>query len=157
MTATIHSFPDRPLARGRRAFNEVIENGGGAIEASLAMVAAAFDDFSIHNTFKQSIRRYIELGTGHPEVRARFGRRLAMLRGYDIDAAVYLVERALRAEHKAFQLAQTYGYGHPRLSLEVLRELRLMLRLARRYATPGEYRALVDLVLGESEEEGIAS
>jgi hypothetical protein len=51
--------------------------------------------------------------------------------GRKLDAATILAERWWRDEHRAFQIASALGCG-TRLSLEVLRELCLILRLMRR-------------------------
>ena len=71
-------------------------------------------------------------------MRARFGARAAMLAGRSLDAAIAIVERWWRDERKAFQIASALGYGN-RLSLEVLCELRLILRLLRFKRMQAEY------------------
>ena len=63
-----------------------------------------------------------------------------MLTGRDLNAAIAAVERWLRDERKAFQIACAFG-GGTRLSLEVLCELRLILRLLRRKRMMAEYHA----------------
>ena len=63
-------------------------------------------------------------------MRARFGARGAMLYGRDLDAAIITVERWWRDERAAFAIACAFGCGS-RLSLDVLSELRLILRLVR--------------------------
>jgi len=63
-----------------------------------------------------------------------------MLSGRDLDAATALVERWWRDERRAFQIASAFG-GAPRLSLEISRELRLILRLARFKRREAEYRS----------------
>ena len=50
-----------------------------------------------------------------------------MLRGRDLDTAIVIVERWWRNERQAFAIASAFGRGS-RLSLEVLDELRLLLR-----------------------------
>jgi hypothetical protein len=72
----------------------------------------------------------IQLGPLHPAVRARFGALASMLFGRGLDSAVALIERRWRDERKAFQIASALGCA-ARLSLEVLAELRLILRLMR--------------------------
>ena len=52
------------------------------------------------------------------------------------------VERWWRDERKAFQIASALGHGN-RLSLEVLRELRLILRLLRYKGMAAEFGATV--------------
>jgi len=95
--------------------------------AALAQVGAAFDEAAIVNSFKIKIERIIRLGPDHPAVRARFEARAAMLRGRDLDTAIVIVERWWRNERQAFAIASAFGRGS-RLSLEVLDELRLLLR-----------------------------
>ena len=50
--------------------------------------------------------------------------------GGDLDTAIATVERWWRDERRAFQIACALGYG-TRLSLDTLRELRLVLRWIR--------------------------
>ena len=95
--------------------------------AALAQVGAAFDEAAIVNGFKIKIERIIRLGPDHPAVRARFEARAAMLRGRDLDTAIVIVERWWRDERQAFAIASAFGRGS-RLSLQVLDELRLLLR-----------------------------
>ena len=98
--------------------------------AALAQIGAAFDEAATINAFKIRVERLIRLGPHHPAVRARFGARAAMLSGRGLDSAVVVAERWWRDERKAFQIASALGCA-TRLSLEVLGELRLILRLMR--------------------------
>ena len=98
--------------------------------AALAQIGAAFDEAAAVNTFKIRVERLMRLEPHHPAIRARFGARAEMLSGRSLDAAIVLVERWWRDERRAFQIASAFGCGS-RLSLEVLRELRLILRLMR--------------------------
>ncbi len=70
------------------------------------------------------------LAPDHAAVRARFGARAALLAGCNLDAAIVRVERWWRDERKAFQIASVFGCG-TRFSLDILSELRLILRLMR--------------------------
>ena len=97
---------------------------------ALAQIGAAFDEAATINAYKIRVERLIRLGPCHAAVRARFGARAAMLFGRGLDAAIVLVERWWRDERKAFQIASALGCA-TRLSLEVLGELRLILRLMR--------------------------
>jgi hypothetical protein len=72
-----------------------------------------------------------------------------MLSGHSLDAAVVRAERWWRDERKAFQIASALGYGN-RLSLEVLRELRLILRLLRFKKMQTEYGPIVGAVSHEA-------
>ena len=68
-----------------------------------------------------------------------------MLCGLSLDAATARAERWWRDERKAFQIASALGYGN-RLSLEALRELRLILRLMRFRRMHAEFGAIVAAV-----------
>ena len=108
--------------------------------AALAEIDAAFDDAAIVNAFKIRVEGLIRLGPHHAAVRARFGARAELLSGRDLDAANIMGERWWRDERKAFQIANALGCAS-RLSLEVLRELRLILRLLRFKRMAAEYQA----------------
>ena len=115
---------------------------GSAMDIALAQIGAAFDEAAALNDFKLRVERFIRLGPQHPAVRARFGARAALLSGRGLDAAIGAVERWWRDERKAFQIASTLGHGN-RLSLDVLRELRLVLRLMRREGMAAELGAIL--------------
>jgi hypothetical protein len=132
----------RDLERAHRAAAAARDQGKPATEVAVAQIAAAFDEASAINAFKQHVERWLRLGPQHPAARARFGARVKLLRGRDLDAAVVLVERWWLAERKAFQIANAFGRGS-RLSLEVLSELRLSLRLLRRKRMNAEFPAIV--------------
>jgi hypothetical protein len=102
-----------------------------AMAIALVQIGAAFDEAAAVNSFKIRVERLTRLGAHHPAVRARFGARAEILFGRKLDAATILAERWWRDEHRAFQIASALGCG-TRLSLEVLRELCLILRLMRR-------------------------
>jgi len=133
---------ERDFQRMRRA----AEAAGGermpAMAAALAQIGAAFDEAATINAFKMRIDRLIRLGPDHPVVRARFGTRAAMVSGRNLDGAILVVEHWWRDERKAFQIASAFGRA-PRLSLEILSELRLILRLMRFKRMDVEYTAIV--------------
>ena len=116
--------------------------GGSAFAAALAHIGAAFDETAAVFDFKLKVERTLCRGPQHPAVQARFGARAAMLCGLSLDAATARAERWWRDERKAFQIASALGYGN-RLSLEVLRELRLILRLLRFKRMHAEFGAIV--------------
>jgi hypothetical protein len=118
---------------------------GSAMDIALVQIGTAFDEAAALNNFKLRVERLIRLGPQHPAVRARFDARAAMLAHRGLDAAIAVVERRWRDERKAFQIASALGYGN-RLSLEVLRELRLILRLARFKQMRAEFGAVLDAV-----------
>ena len=116
---------------------------GGRVGADRHRLRRSRDDQRLQN---QS-RGLIQLGPHHPAVRARFGARACLLFGRDLDAAIAAVERWWRDERKAFQTASALGCA-TRLSLEVLRELRLMLRLMRCKKMYGEFGEIVSTLWG---------
>lgn len=112
-----------------------------AVAVALAQIGAAFDEAALIYGFKMRIERVIALGPDHAAVRARYGARAAMLECLTLDAATVRVERWWRAERKAFQIARVFGSA-PRLSLDVLSELRLILRLMRRQSLQAEFATI---------------
>jgi hypothetical protein len=135
----------RDLERARRAADAARADGRSAMDVALAQIGAAFDRASALNGFKLRVEWFLQLGADDPAVRARFGARAELLRGRSLGAAVALVERRWRDERKAFQIASALGGGN-RLSLEVLSELRLVLRLMRFKQMQAEFsRIIVDL------------
>jgi hypothetical protein len=114
---------------------------------ALAQIGAAFDEAATINAFKIRVERLIGLGPQHPAVRGRFGARACLLFGRGLDAAIAVVERWWRDERKAFQIASALGCA-TRLSFEVLRELRLILRLMRCKKMYGEFGELVSTLCG---------
>ena len=115
---------------------------GSAMDAALAQIGAAFDQAAAINRFKLRVEYFIRFGPQHPAMRARFGARTERLRGQNLDHAIAAVTRWWRDELKAFQIASALGGGN-RLSLEVLRELRLVLRLLRLKRMAVEFGAIV--------------
>jgi hypothetical protein len=132
--------PQRDLARMRQAAEAAQTESTPALAVALAQIGAAFGEAAAVNGFKIRIEEFMRRGAHHPAVRARFGARAEMLFGRNFDAANVLVERWWREERKAFQIASALGCA-TRLSLEVLRELRLILRLLRRKGMTAEYDA----------------
>ena len=121
---------ERDRERARRAAAAARASGQSALDIALTEIGAAFDQTAVINGFKIRVERLIRRGPHHPALRACFGARAARLYGRDLDAAIATVELWWRNERKAFQIASALG-GGTRLSLEVLCELRLILRLMR--------------------------
>jgi hypothetical protein len=149
----------RPRAErdGERARAAVIATGAtsSAMDRALAQIGAAFGEAAVVNDFKLRVERLFRLGPRHPGVRARFGLRAERSHSADLHLTIGLVERCWRNERKAFQIASAFGYGS-RLSLEVLREARLALRLMRFKQMHLEYAALAAALRGESAQEAVA-
>jgi hypothetical protein len=129
---------ERDRERARRAAAVERAKGQSALDVALTEIGAAFDQAAVVNDFKIRVERLIRRGPRHPALRARFGARATRLHGRNLDAAIATVERWWRDERKAFQIASALG-GGSRLSLEVLRELRLVLRLIRIKRMEAEY------------------
>jgi len=131
--------------RERRRIERAVQTARGervpAMAVALAHIGAACDEAAVIHGFKLRIERIMALGPYHPAVRARFGARAAMLTGSNLDEAIAQAECWWHDERKAFQIASVFGCA-TRLSLEVLRELRLILRLMRHKCMHGEYEAI---------------
>ena len=134
---------DHNLDRGRRAAERARAAGDTAMDAARAMIDAAFDQAAAHIDFKARIAAMLRIGAEHPANKARFGRRAEMLRSKNLDAALAAVERWYRTERKAFQIASAFSRP-PRLSLMVLSELRLMLRILRRKGMADQFPILIE-------------
>jgi hypothetical protein len=119
---------ERDRDRARRA--AAAAQSRSAMAAALAQIDAAFDEAAAINAFKLRVERQLNRGPSHPAVRARYAGRAALLQGRSLDAAIALVERWWRDERRAFLIASALGRG-VRLPLDVLQELRLILRLMR--------------------------
>jgi hypothetical protein len=133
---------ERDRERARRTAAAARTKGQSALDVALTEIGAAFDQAAVINGFKIRVERLIRRGPRHPALRARFGVRAARLRGRDLDAAIATVDCWWRDERKAFQIASALGGGN-RLSLEVLRELRLVLRLMRLKRMTAEYHEII--------------
>lgn len=143
------TLSDRITARGDRGEHQLRAAGADAMRVALARIGAEFDESAKIARFKARVANFIRLGAGHPTVRARYGRRVALLRGQSIDAACQLVDRWLREERRTFEIARVFGRGHP-LALEVLTELRLLLRLCRRSEYSKYFSGIVQFTIGEA-------
>jgi hypothetical protein len=132
---------ERERRRVDRAVSATRGERASAMAVALAHIGAAFDEAAVVNGFKLRVERLIALGPDHAAVRARYGARAAMLANLSLDEATARVERWWRDERKAFQIASVFGRG-TRLSLEVLNELRLILRWMRRKRMHGEYETI---------------
>lgn len=137
----------RDHVRIRRAAAAARVGPAPAMAVAFAQIGAAFDEAATINAFKTRVERLIQLGPRHPAVRARFGARASILFGRGLDSAVALIECCWRDELKAFQIASALDCA-TRLSLEVLRALRLILRLMRWKKMHGEFREIVRALCG---------
>jgi hypothetical protein len=132
---------ERERRRVDRAVSTARAEQASAMAVALAHIGAAFDEAAAINGFKLRIGRIIALGPEDAAVRERFGARAAMLADLTLDEAITRGERWWRDERRAFQIASVFGRA-TRLSLEVLRELRIILRLIRRKQMHAEYEII---------------
>jgi hypothetical protein len=135
------------LQRGRRAAARVREGGGSALAAAYAHIEATFSPAMHHATFKDRVAALMKGGTAHPEAWTRY--RLLVERHpiANLDTAIVLIERMRRAEIEA-RSASIRNWGRcnrPRLTLMILDEVRLILRVLRRYA-PARFSTLTAAV-----------
>lgn len=137
---------ERDRARAHRAAAAV--QTGSALDATLAQIDAAFDEAAAINAFKLRVERQLRRGPSHPAVRARYAARAEVLQGRSLDAAIALVERWWRDERRAFLIASALGRG-VRLPLDVLQELRLILRLMRFKRMHAQFPTIVAAVCDE--------
>ena len=143
-------MPYRPREwRDRDRARRAAAASRSALDAALAEIATAFDEAAKINAFKLRVERQLRLGPLHPALRARFAARAALLRGRNLDAAIALTERWWRDERRAFLIASALGRG-ARLPIEVLRELRLILRLIRFKRMHAEFPAIVAALCDEA-------
>jgi hypothetical protein len=152
--AAIPSDRDRDRARGERAAERVRAAGGTAMEAALAAIEATFSPTLRHSLARRRVAALIRQGAAHPEVRARYQRLAERYPFANLDTAIVIVERLHRAELDARATAvRLWGRcSRPRVALVLLTDLRVMLRMVRRYE-PTRYAALVAAVR-EAEEAG---
>lgn len=137
----------KDTARGKQAAAAVRAKGGSAVEAMSAMIDATFDEAGKARSFKIRILDMIRRGTGHAAVRARYGRRAAELRGLHIDAAIFIATMKYFEVRRQHQIGTALGYGN-QLSLDVLREIRMLLRLIRRSEFKNDFQGILSFVIG---------
>jgi hypothetical protein len=143
---------DRDRARGDRAAEPVRERGGSAMEAALAAIEATFSPALKYSLAKRRAAALIRQAATHAEVRARYQRLAERYPLANLDTAIVIVERLRRAELDARATAvRLWGRcSRPHVALMMLEDLRLILRIMRRYA-PARYATLVAAVLDAGE------
>lgn len=149
-------MPHRPrAARDAERLRAAATADRSAMDRALAQIEAAFGEAAAVNDFKLRVERLFRLGPHHPALRARFRARARMLSGCSLITAIVKTERWWREERRAFQIASAFGSGN-RLSLEILCEARLALRLMRFKRMHAEFctitTALHDDLIAEAAE-----
>jgi hypothetical protein len=139
---------ERDAERLRAAATAKGQTNASAMDQALAQIEAAFGEAAAVNDFKLRAERLLRLGPYHPAVRARFRARAQMLSGCNLASAAARADRWWREERRAFQIASALGTGS-RLSLEVLSEARLVLRLMRFKRMHAEFRILIAALRGD--------
>jgi hypothetical protein len=126
---------DRDLHRGRRAAARVRIDGGSAIAAAYAHIEATFSSAMPHSMVKDRVATLTE-GAAHLKAWIRYRGLIERHPIKNLDAAILLIEQMHRAELET-RAAAVRNWGHcsrPRLTLTILQEVRLILRVLRRYA-----------------------
>lgn len=139
---SINPRRNRDFERGRRAASAARKAGDSAMNAALAQIGETFNHAAKVNALKMRVEHSLWLGADHPAVRARYGKRAAFLRGRSINDAIEFVDQWC-----ADARARTSWF-----SLDVLRELRLMLRLARRKLSDQQFQYIVGVVNGGEQQ-----
>lgn len=148
---------NRDHRRGQRAAASIRAAGGSSLDVALAHIEATFAPPMWHTIFKERVAALVRRGAGHPAVRTRYRQLAERYPNADLGTAIVLVERLRRAELDArFAAVQVWGHcSRPRLAIMVLDELRLILRMVRRFA-PARYPGLLATVLaGEGDGRAI--
>jgi hypothetical protein len=127
---------ERDLQRGRLAAVRVRTDGGSALAAAYAHIEATFSPAMRHATFKDRVAALMRGGAAHPEAWTRYRRLAERYPHVNLDGAIALIERMRRAELEARAASFRHwgACGRPRLTLMILDEVRLILRMLRRYA-----------------------
>lgn len=131
----------RDIARGRRAADAVRARGGSAMDAALAQIGSTFGAAAVVNRRKIAVDRYLTRGFRNPSTIARYGRWVASLQNLTLDSAIVRLDELYRQERRTQGAARALGCASN--ALEVLGELRLMLRLARVKITDRQFRRMV--------------
>jgi hypothetical protein len=139
---------DRDRARGDRAAQRVRAAGGSALDAALAAIEATFSPAHKRSLAKRRVAALIRQGAPHGEARARYQGLAERYPYANLETAIAIVARLHRAECDARATAvRLWGRcSRPRLALVLLEDLRLILRMVRRYE-PTRYAGLVAAVL----------
>ena len=130
------SQTDRDLARGRRAALCVLVRGGPALAAACAQIEATFSPAIEHSMRKDRVAALMRRGAVCPEIWLRYRTLVERHPITNLDTAITLVGRLRCAEIEA-RAAAVRNWGHcswSRLTLVMLDEVCLILRVLRRYA-----------------------
>lgn len=133
--------PLRDQHRGQSAARQARAAGADAITAALAQIDATFGPAWDANFLKRSVDDVIRMGADHPEVRARYAGRAIASGARTLAEAIDAVELWRAAEMRRPKPS--------RLSLQVLAELRLILRLMRWRALAWAYPLVVSALLAD--------
>ena len=131
-------FSERGLNIGRRRAKAVHAAGGSAMQAASAHFSGSFSSSGLIQDFKSRIAKIIQHGPNHPWVKWRYRKvtEECCNNNLDLRLTILLIELTYRNDKKARE-CHIAAWGHtsrPRITAEILAELRLILRLMRRYA-----------------------
>ena len=119
-----------------------------AMDSACNVIEREFGHSSEVMRFKRRIRAILR-EPDHPAVAARYGARAKWLRRCSLRVAVTCVDNEWRIERQAFQVASVLGRG-TRLSVEILSELRLILRWLRFRRMDAEFVTMRDELVERS-------
>lgn len=131
----------RDQHRGELAARQARASGADAMTAAIAQIEAAFSPAIHINQTKLAVEHVIALGCDHPEVRARYGARARAGNARTLDDAIAVVE--------CWRLAEQRRPGRSPLSLAVMAELALILRLMRMRGLAWTFPMVMARVMGE--------
>jgi hypothetical protein len=127
--------------RGQLAARQARDAGAGAVDAAIARINATFGPAWDANYLKLSCESIIRMGADHPAVRARYTGRAEASGAGTLAEAIAVVE--------VWRAAELRRPKPSRLSLQVLAELRLLLRLMRRRGLAWAFPLVMSALLGE--------
>jgi hypothetical protein len=104
-----------------------------------------------HSIFKDRVAALIRRGPAHAEVRLRYRSFVKRYPVANLDAAIALVarRRCVELEARAVAIGSWGHCSHFRLTLMLLDEVRLILRLLRRYAPERFPRLIAEIRAGD--------
>lgn len=119
-----------------------------ALQAAEARLSRAGRAWRLCGETKYAVRHFLNIGFSAPEFRARYGRLFNEFDGHDIEYCIKAVELAYLTEKRERERSAKL-WGRPigsRMTISVLREMRLMLRVLRFEGMAGTFHVLCDQV-----------
>lgn len=131
----------RDEARGQAAAKAARSAGASAVTAAIAQINATFGPAWVVNRRKLAVDQVIRMGAAHPEVQARYAGRARASGARTLTDAL--------ADVEIWRAAELQRPQPSRLSLQVLDELRLILRLLRFRGLAWTYPIVASVVIAD--------